>query len=45
MGEDGHKVEAIYDIPSTDRWSNISIQQEFGAASDGIQQEASEDLR
>ena len=44
MGEDGHKVEEIYNIPSIDRWTYKSSQRDFGAASEGIQPEESQDL-
>ena len=44
MGEDGHEVEEIYNIPSTYGWENRSSQQDFGATSKGIRLEASEDL-
>ena len=44
MGEDGHKVEEIYNITSTYRWVDISSQLEFGASSEGIQPEPSEDM-
>jgi len=36
VGEDGHKVEEIYNIPSRDIWANRSSQQVFGAASEGL---------
>jgi hypothetical protein len=41
VGEDGHKVEEVYNIPSTDRWENKSSQQDFGATFEGLQSEAS----
>jgi hypothetical protein len=44
VGEYGHKVEEIYNIPSTDIWEDISSQQEFGASFEGLQSEASKDL-
>ena len=44
LGEDGHKIEVIYNIPSTGRWEDKSRQEDFGAASKGIQPEASEEL-
>jgi len=44
VGEDGHTVEEICNIPSTDKWANKISQQDFGAASEGIQSKASEDL-
>lgn len=44
LGEDGHKVEEICNIPSTNRWIDKSSQQDFGAASEGIQPTISEDL-
>ena len=37
VGEDGHEAEQIYNIPSTDKWADISSQQYFGANSEGIQ--------
>ena len=44
MREDGHEVEEIYNIPSTDRWADISSQHDFGATFDQIQPKSSEDL-
>jgi len=44
VGEDGHEVEEIYNIPSIDRWANRSSQQDFGATFEGIQRGASKDL-
>ena len=44
MGEDGHKVEEIYNIPSIDRHVDKSSQQGFGIASEGIQLKACEGL-
>ena len=45
VGEYGHKVEEIYNVPSTDRWDVRSSQREFGVASEGIPLEAPEDMR
>jgi len=42
--EDRQNVEEIYNIPSIDRWADISIQHDFGTTSEDIQLEASEDL-
>ena len=44
VGEDGHKVEEIYNIPSTDKWENKSSQRDFGATFEGMQPEESKDL-
>jgi len=44
VGEDGHKVEDIYNIRSTNIWADKSSQQDFGVASKGIQQEASQGM-
>jgi hypothetical protein len=45
VGEDGHKVEEVYNIPSKDRWVEKISQRDFGAAFEGSQSEAFEDLR
>jgi len=44
VGEDRHKVEEIYNIPSIDIWAYRSNEQDFGATSKGLQPKASEDL-
>ena len=44
VGEDGHEVEEIYNITSIDRWADRSSQHDFGATSEGLQPESSEDL-
>ena len=44
VGEYSHKVEDIYNIPSTYIWANISSQQDFGTTFEGIQPEAFEGL-
>ena len=36
MGEDGHKVEEIYNIPTIDKCVEKSSQQDFGATYKGI---------
>lgn len=44
MGEDGHKVEKIQSIPSTEKCADRSTQHDFGATSEEIQPEVFEDL-
>ena len=44
VGEYGQKVEDIYNVPSANRWSDRSSQQDFSASSQGIQPKASKDL-
>lgn len=44
MEEYGHKVEDMYNIPSTNEWVDRSSQHEFGETCEGIQPEAFEDL-
>jgi hypothetical protein len=44
VGEYGHYVEDIYNIPPIEKWANIGSQQDFGVAFKGLQSEASKDL-
>jgi hypothetical protein len=44
LGEHGHEVEEIYNIPFIDKRENISSQQDFGPTFEGLQLEAYEDL-
>ena len=44
LGENGHEVEEIYNIPLTDKWVDKSSQQVFGAAFERLQSKASKDL-
>jgi hypothetical protein len=44
VGEYGHEVEDIYNIPSIDRWTDKNIQRDFSAAFEGLQSKASKDM-